>query len=216
MFSVATNIVNNSINAFTSVTTETIQTCQSIVNNNQNLIVTASGGSTVDISNIDFSQTDSTNMACVASNQVSTDLDTNMAQTAAQVADAINKGLGVSGSAATNITNLTTTLGQAIQTNFNQTCQNIINNDQTATFTATGSSTILVGTLTYNQTVKSFVNCLQNSSAVTSAKTALSQAVTQSAKAANTGIYIDLGIIAGILVLGLIIIAIIKTKKKKK
>jgi type IV secretory pathway VirB2 component (pilin) len=192
----------------TDIGVSVYQGCNEAISQDQNLSVQATNGSTINIGDIDWSQTVSTNIACVQSSTTSTAIDNAIQQAAQQTATATNQEFNISGETATsNISEQIEEVQNAISLAFQQECTGLISQNQNVNFVASNGSVVTVGNLNWSQTADAVSQCIQTTDAVTTATNSLTQSLEQSATStveSFLGPFIAI-IIVIVIVIGLII-----------
>lgn len=204
----STNSVNQSVDVFTNIINEAYQQCTG--SNVQSQIVSISGnvGSVINVNNVSFTQSAQTYSMCEQTGSFLTDIQQNISQNSDQVAKAIQSGFSIlpGTSEADNIANLTTQIATEISNTYVNDCTFSTNQTQLLNIANNVNSNVNVDNVTFNQSMEVVNTCISQNSTVTNLSQQIAQAVDQSAKSKSIGI---LGIIAAVLVLGMIFIALV-------
>ncbi len=201
--SLASNVVNTAVTSMNNVALNAGQDCVNTVVNSITVGNVQCKGN-VDITNI---ETTVTQQNCSQTNDTNDTVSNAVAEQAKQSAQAINQMFNISGTTETqNVFNATAQLGNAISNAYNETCvSTAIQQIVTPSVVSGGNCTI-----TNEQVATAATNCVQNSTTVVSAKNQLKLAIDQSAKSTVQNFFAYLAfIVAGVLVVGIGIIAIL-------
>lgn len=141
----ATNTVNDDVEVLISVALSSTQNCQTVINSNQYVNITADG-SVVFAPFIRLSQKVNANTDCMKSDDSKANIDTAIKTVIKQVAEAIVSNLGAGTAEANNVVNLFTRLQTQITQTFQQNCTQAISQNQTAKIEASNGA-IIVGSI---------------------------------------------------------------------
>ena len=181
----ATNTAKNVAKFITNVGVDTLQGCNTTINQSQIVSVKNVGpDGNVTIGNITESQAVSTNLDCVQSSTTQTAIDNALSQAATQAASAVNQQFSIPGTSAEadNVITQVTELKNQISLSFTQECVAIIAQDQVDTIEDVDKN-VTEGNINYTQTVDAVSSCVQNSDNVTNATNSLTQTLSQTATA---------------------------------
>ena len=181
---VTKNIINQHMSASVKVLNDTVQNCGTQMTQEQLLDVAGSGNT---VRHVDFSSMMSADISCSQTasvqNDISQKLSSKMEQMAKSIMGAISLNPG--NAEATNISKASLALGTTIRNSFNQNCGSSLNSNQTL---KVGGNNNTIEFISYKQAASIVKNCVQNSSAVTSAKQDLEAAIKQVATAEKKGL----------------------------
>lgn len=197
----ASNAIDNSVSAMINVANDTGQTCQPISVQVQDIDFSACGGN-INISNTTFGQISTMDVSCTQQAAQKAYSKTSLDQKAQQMAKSLTTGLSLNpgSSDASNIMQLSMSVGEAIHNSAQQLIASATNQAQNLSFTtkcnAQGGGDINVNDVQFTQFSSSIVKGLQKSKQVATAVTALKQAASQTASAKQTGIFGDFNVFA--------------------
>ena len=204
----ASNTVEDATNILIRVAVDATQNCQTQISQDQILNVVAKDGSTINLNDVTVTQIISTDMGCISTTTTQNNISNSLKQAVSQLSKAITQAFAItpSSSIAENVTKLLTNLSTEIQISFNQTCKNVIAQNQIVNIKAINGSKINAYDLNFNQTIDDVIDCVQNNTSVNSVKNQLIQQIEQKAEAIVQSI---LGPLFAILLIILIVIGFI-------
>lgn len=204
----STNTVDQSIDVFTDIVNEAYQQCTG--SNVQSQVISVSGnvGSSININNVSFTQSAETYTMCEQTGSFLADIQQNISQNTDQVAQAIQAKFSIlpNTTEANNIVNLTTQIATEISNTYVNDCTFSTSQAQLIDASNNVNSNINLNNVTFNQSMQIVNECISQNSSVSDLSQQLSQAVRQKAKSETIGI---LGIIAAVLIIGMIFIALV-------
>jgi len=175
----STNISTQAVDSLMSVINESTATTRSVLNQSQLLNAHAKNGSTIVIDQANLRQAAQINVAGYQQIVSSTNLDAKVREAAEQLAKTQTQMFSLSSAQSKNISNAYINLGQQVVNAARSECSNITTQTGVVDLSAVDSSTVVVGTLNWEQTFNGIVNCVQKASNVSSAKAELDQALKQ-------------------------------------
>jgi hypothetical protein len=215
----ATNELNTMINAGVSVYNTTMQKCDTLINNNNEIdIINQGNNNTITVQNILQGQTVNLNSDCVSKAAADTTISQDVTNAITQQASAIVGSLSIGSSEANNIINNSYDLSQKVINTFEQTCSPLVNNSNVLKFTSSGTgNTILLAYINQEQLVNATTKCMQDTIASSNLAQSIEQDISQSATAKNEGLldflkWIAIAIIAIIALIVIIVIIIVIVK----
>ncbi len=181
--SLARNVAEQTAKVQSSVVQNYIQSCGTSVNNNTTFAAKNCGN--YHLSGINIDDATVFNTACLSKISSNTQLQSNLAQTSKNTASALTEGMGIQKADAENFSKNVADVGQNIQSNFSQQCQNKVNSN--IGFYCDGTNDYYVSNVTINNSVSSAINCSQDVAAVTSVIDDITQQIENSATAKSIG-----------------------------
>ncbi len=176
------NTVNDVVNLLTNVVIDATQGCQSSISQDQVINISGNNNVKINLGKIDWSQVVNYNTTCSSMVSTQNTIDDNLKQEVKEITKALNQNLNLNpgSTEAENVANLVTTLSVQIKESFNQTCQNVISQDQVINISGNRNSQI-TASLDWNQTTDGVFKCIQEDSAVNNIKEQLEQQIRQKA-----------------------------------
>lgn len=168
--------INSYIQSSLNIQTNVLQNCSTYIANTQEIKVICDPSTqaqypkcgNIDIHDIDMSQLVQLDATCVQNAILSTDFIQKIKNAATAGADTINKTYNITGSdAQTQVTNLCSNIADAVTTTVQQNCSNNIVNNQIIVVNTTGN--VDIDTINMSQTVDAVVQCIMQTSTVTTA-----------------------------------------------
>jgi len=185
---VSTNAINDGVKVMTQTINSSTQDCIYNVSQNEASEIKVSGGSTVNVGDIDFSELASVDTQCLSSSSTQTTAQQNVSETATQLAQATVGAFGIGISDANNVQNLWTQIGDDVVNAYTQVCADNFTTTEVSKIKASGGSTVNVGVINYSEQFNSLQDCVQQNVTSTSSSQMLQQILEQSAKSEVEGI----------------------------
>lgn len=203
----SSNAVDAAIAVITQVTIDSTQSCQTVFSQQEGLTICATDNSDVFIGRVDFTEAIYTDLTCVSTSTVQTNINNNVSQVISQIATAISQAynIPVGSTEAQNIANAMITVSNDVVETFNNTCSQEIAQNQNVSICAQNGSKVGVGSINFDESIKSTTSCIQKILSTTGVTNQVTQSITQKATAKIDSI---LGAIlfAIILIIGMIIL----------
>ena len=212
------NINSQSFTSMLNILNNTIQTCQSQLDVNNNISINADNGSTVTYTS-DSNQTYITDTSCVSTSVNRNNVGYNITQQAKLITKSIQAQFSLNSSQTESLYKAMIDLATQITDNFNQNCVFQLTVDNTVGIDAdNGSNVTVVNNST--QTFTNINNCIANSNNVTKSLTKVDQLLKSYTKGKTTSflfylvmLVIGIGAIGAIVFLLLILFGVIGKKK---
>lgn len=169
-------VINSYIQSSVNIQTNVLQNCSTYISNTQEIKVVCDPSTqaqypkcgNINIHDIDMSQLVKLDATCVQNAVLGTDFVQNIKNAASAGADALKKSYNITNSdAQTQVTNLCTKIADAVTTTVQQNCSNNIVNNQIIVVNTTGN--VDIDTINMSQTVDAVVQCIMQTSTVTTA-----------------------------------------------
>lgn len=202
------NAVNETVKVMTQISNTATTDCVYTINQDQSLTVNASGGSTVSITDANFMEFANVDQKCVSTvatnSKVKSQIESQIKQIATSISQAFQLPSG--GDSSSNLDNILENLKTAVANAYTGTCSQNFNQTETATFNASGGSTITVGVLNYNDTFQSVQDCIFQDDAVTQASNVVQNTISQKAKSEVESIF---GPLLALLLIVILVVVVI-------
>ncbi len=205
----ASNVSSQVSNAFFNVVNNAMETCNQTLVQSQGYTINGAQDSVIITNGITGSQNAQLSLSCLAKTDFQTNLQNTIAQTASAQAQAQTKLLGIGYSSSSNVAQDISNLGDVIYNEATQNCAQQAVQQQTVGIYNVKGSYINTGPVNWTQTFSNIQNCVQNTTAYTSAINKLNQDVNQNASATTGGLFGSFGkyiIIAIIIIVILVVI----------
>lgn len=181
------NVLNDSVNLFTSTFNSSSATCQSSATNYENINISNNYNSQISLAGFNWSQAINFDVNCYNDSSVTTQTCSNLQQAVQQAAEAVASGLGINSTDSNNLQNLMTNVQNETINAFQTSCVNNILNAQNVTVSDNNGSQIAVFGTNWSQTLDSVVQCINSAIANTTNSTTLTQSLSQIAQAKSIG-----------------------------
>lgn len=202
----ASNTAEASVSAMVSVINSSVLNCNNTSYQSQDFTLKAGDGSDVNVT-LDWNQAVSLDNACVQTSVNDTSIENDIDQAISQISTAIEQQFGaLTASEADNAVKAVINLGVTVQNSYTTTCNQSVFQQQ-ALDMEIGNRSVATVYANWDQTAQSMINCVQNDSSVTNAKDAITQDLSQAAKAVIENFLLPF-LIAGVIIIVIFIVLI--------